>query len=180
MNSEDTKFMRGLKNGDKKIFEEIYRSYYPRLFNYCLSYIGNPEDAQEIIQTIFLRLWIRRDEIKINLSLKAYLYSATKNESLNYLNHNKVKDKYSQFKMEAEKPLQENIQQKLEKEELERLIKRAILKLPDKRRKIFELSRFDGLKYDDIAKKLSVSVKTVETQMSKALKSLRKSLKDYL
>ncbi len=180
MNNEDKRLIKGLKNGDRKIFEEIYRFYYPQLFGYCLSYIGNSEDAKEIIQTIFLRLWIRRKELKINLSLKAYLYIAAKNESLNYINHNKIKDRYSQFTMDAEKPAQENIQQKMEKEELEFLIKRTILKLPDKRRKIFELSRFEGLKYDDIAKKLSVSVKTVESQMTKALKTLRKALKDYL
>jgi len=180
MNNEEIILIRRLKEGNKKIFEEIYRFYYPRLFNYCMSYTGSPEDSQEIIQTIFLRLWIRRNEIKINQSLKAYLYSATKNESLNYINRNKIKDKYSQFKMDGEKPVQENVQQKMEKEELETLIKRAILKLPDKRRRIFELSRFEGLKYEEIAKKLSVSVKTVETQMTKALKTLRKALKDYL
>ena len=177
---EDKRLISGLKNGDKKIFEEIYRFYYLPLFKYCFNYIGNEKDAEEIIQTIFLRLWVKRDNLNINISLKAYLYGSTKNESLNYLNHKKIENKYSQHKIETTKQTTDNFQSKYENEELEILIKQAILKLPEKRRKIFEMSRYDGLKYSDIAEKLSVSVKTVETQMTKALKTLRKSLKDYL
>ncbi len=174
------RLIKGLKVGDKKVFEEIYRLYFVPLSYYCAAYTGTMEDAEEIVQSVFLKLWIKRDDIIIESSLKAYLYKAVQNEAINLLNHNKVKKKYEHHIDELNKNTNENVQHKMEKEELERIIKRAMLRLPKKRRRIFEMSRFEGLKYSEIAERLSLSVKTVEAQMSKALKSLRKSLKDYI
>ncbi len=180
MDNNEQELLSGLKNGNKKTFEEIYRLYFIPLSYYCVAYVGNMDEAEEIIQNLFLRLWIKRKEIVINSSLKAYLYRSVQNDALNYLNHEKIKEKYFTYKEKVKDNFNDNVQHKLENEELEILIKRALLMLPEKRREIFELSRFEGLKYAEIAKKLSVSIKTVETQMSRALKSLRKMLKDYL
>lgn len=177
---DQQRLINGLRKGDKKIFEEVYRLYYSPLCFYCLRYMGDMEEAKEVVQSIFLNLWIRRKEIEISTSIKAYLYKAVQNYSLNQLQQEKIKQKYMIRK--AHFPLQnsENGELKMEEEELRKVIKSAILKLPEKRREIFELSRFENMKYTQIAERLTISVKTVEAQMSKSLEYLRKVLKEYL
>ncbi len=169
----------GLKNGDKSIFEEVYREYYIPLCYYSLKYVESIEDSEEIVQDLFLKLWEKHEELEINSSLKAYLYRAVQNYALNYLNKKKTQEKYILHQGWQSYDYAENGLQKLETEELRIILKHALLKLPEKRRRIFELSRFDGLKYGKIAVQLSISVKTVETQMTKALKYLRIILKEY-
>jgi len=174
------KLRKGLKEGNKEIFEEIYRQYYSPLCFYCIRYVGDIEEAKEIVQGLFLKIWIRRNELDINTSVKSYLYRAVQNYSLNHLHQKKVKQKYIINKAHFPNQSSENGQLKMEEEELKKLIKSAVLKLPDKRRKIFELSRYENMKYTQIAEHLTISVKTVEAQMSKSLKYLRQVLKEYL
>ncbi len=172
--------IEGLKNGDKLIFEEVYREYYIPLCYYCLRYVENFSDSEEIVQDLFLKLWEMHTELEINSSLNAYLYRAVQNYALNFLGKKKTHEKY--IVIQGQQPYGgalENGLAKLEEEELRAILKLAVLKLPEKRRRIFELSRFDGLKNSKIASQLSISVKTVETQMTKALKYLRVTLKDY-
>lgn len=170
----------GLKNGDKSIFKEIYHEFYIPLCYYCLRYVEEIEDSEEIVQDLFLKLWDKREEIEINSSLKAYLYRSVQNYALNYLSKKKTKEKYLSIQGRHLYNSFDNSHLKLEEDELRAILKHAILQLPEKRRRIFELSRFDGMKYGNIANQLSISVKTVEAQMSKALKYLRVVLKDYV
>ena len=172
--------IEGLKNGDKLIFEEVYREYYIPLCYYCLRYVESFSDSEEIVQDLFLKLWEMHDELDIKSSLNAYLYRAVQNYALNFLKKKKTHDKY--IVVQGQQPyggVLEDGLGKLEEEELRAILKLAVLKLPEKRRRIFELSRFDGLKNSKIASQLSISVKTVETQMTKALKYLRVTLKEY-
>ncbi len=180
MNDNNDRLIEGLKRGDKSVFEEVYHEYYIPLCYYCLKYVEESEDSEEIVQDLFLKLWEKHEELEINSSLKAYLYRAVQNYALNYLSKKKTKEKYlfhqgSQSFYNADDGLQ-----KLESKELRIILKHALLQLPEKRRRIFELSRFEGLKYGKIASQLSISVKTVETQMTKSLKYLRIILKDYM
>ncbi len=174
------KIIEGLKSGDKLIFEEIYREYYMPLCYYCLRYVDDIEDSEEIIQDLFLKLWDKRKELVINSSLKAYLYRSVQNYAFNYLSKKKTREKYYSLQARQIYNSFDNGYSKLEEDELRSILKYAILQLPEKRRRIFELSRFDGMKYNNIANYLSISVKTVEAQMSKALKYLRIVLKDYI
>lgn len=176
---DQQRLRNGLKSGDKKIFEEVYRLYFSPLCFYCVRYVGDMEEAKEIVQSIFLNLWLKRNEIEINTSIKSYLYKAVQNLSLNQLQQQKTKQKYMIRKAHFPKQNSENGELKMEEEELRNEIRKAILGMPDKRREIFELSRFENLKYAQIAERLTISVKTVEAQMSKSLKYLRKVLKEY-
>jgi RNA polymerase sigma-70 factor (ECF subfamily) len=180
MLDDQQRLINGLKDGDKKVFEEIYRLYYSPLCFYCLRYVGDMEEAKELVQGMFLKVWIKRDTIDINTSLKSYLYRAVQNHALNHLQQQKIKQKYVIDKAHFPAQPSENGQLKMEEEELKKVIKNAILNLPEKRRKIFELSRFENMKYSQIAKHMSISVKTVEAQMSKSLQYLRIVLKEYL
>ncbi|PLX08111.1 MAG: RNA polymerase sigma-70 factor [Marinilabiliales bacterium] len=171
--------MEGLKNGNKLIFEEVYRDYYVPLCYYCLRYVETLEDSEEIVQDLFVKIWEKRDSMEINTSLKAYLYRSVQNYALNFLSKKKTQERYMMIQsrqLNDDFGIEKN---ELVEEELRVLLKHAILQLPEKRRRIFELSRFEGMKYSRIAEKLSISVKTVESQMTKALKYLRVVLKDY-
>lgn len=176
---DEKKFIKGIKNGDKHIFEEVYRENYIPLCYYCLRYVETLEDSEEIVQDLFVKIWEKRSELKINTSLKAYLYRSVQNYALNFLNKKKTQDRYLMIHSRQINDSFNIDRNELVEEELRILLKHAILKLPEKRRRIFEMSRFEGLKYSRIAEKLSISVKTVEAQMTKALKYLRIVLKDY-
>lgn len=178
--NDQQRLTKGLKEGNKEVFEELYRAYYSPLCFYCLRYVDDMEDAKEIVQGLFLKIWIKRTELKINISVKSYLYRAVQNDALNHLQQKKHKQKYIFDKEHLPNYISENGQLKLEEEELKNVINRAILKLPSKRRKIFELSRDENMKYAQIAEHLAISVKTVEAQMTKSLKYLRIVLKEYL
>ncbi len=180
MEDAQLRYLAGLKAGDKKIFEEIYREYYSPLCYYCLRFVGSSEESEEIVQGLFLKLWVKRQELKINTSLKSYLYRSVQNYALNYLQQQKNHSvhRLNDFS-ETEEP-NAGAHELMEETELDDRIKNAIAEMPERRRIIFELSRFSELKYQQIAEHLEISVKTVESQMAKALQSLRESLKDYL
>jgi RNA polymerase sigma-70 factor (ECF subfamily) len=180
MIDSNERIIEGLKNGDKAVFEAIYREYFTPLCYYCLRYVDSYEDSEEIVQDIFIKLWNKHEEIEINISLHSYLYKAVQNYALNYLSKKKTHEKYLTIKERQISSPFDSGQDKMEEDELNLILKHAILKLPDKRRKIFELSRFDDFKYIKIAQKMSISVKTVEAQMTKTLKYLRVVLKDYV
>ncbi|NOU48040.1 MAG: RNA polymerase sigma-70 factor [Bacteroidales bacterium] len=173
------RLIEGLRSGDRKIFEEIFRMYYSPLCRYCLRYVSDTQIAEEIVQDLFFRLWEKREKLILHLSLQSYLYKSVKNYSINYINQLKIQEKHRQYVGFNAKESQEPIDQ-LEEIDLELLINNTILKLPEKRREVFELSRHEGLKYSEIAEKLNISIKTVEAQMSKSLEQLRLVLKEYL
>jgi RNA polymerase sigma-70 factor (ECF subfamily) len=177
---DQQRLRKGLKKGDKKIFEEIYRQYYSPLCFYCLRYVDDMEEAKEIVQSLFLKIWIRREDLVISTSINSYLYKAVRNYALNHLTQQKIRQKYIIDREHLPKYVGQNGHAKMEEEELRKIIKKAILDLPEKRRKIFELSRFEEMKYHQIAEHLAISVKTVEAQMSKSLKHLRTALKEFL
>ncbi len=178
-NEIESRLIEGLKSGDKKIFDEIFKMHYTPLCHYCMRYVSDMEVTEEIVQDLFFKLWLKREKLVIHSSLESYLFQAVKNHSLNYLNQLRIQDRHRQYVGFNVKDSQDPFND-LEETDLETLIKEAVLKLPDKRRQVFELSRHDGLKYAQIAEKMSISVKTVEAQMSKALEQLRIVLKDYI
>ncbi|NOY50877.1 MAG: RNA polymerase sigma-70 factor [Chlorobi bacterium] len=177
--ADDKYLIEGIKNGDKQIFEEVYRDFYIPLCYYCLRYVETLEDSEGIVQNLFVKIWEKHSTLEINTSLKSYLYRAVQNYALNFLSKKKSHEKYLMLHAREIKNSFELHQNTMVEDELRVLLKHAILKLPEKRRRIFELSRFEGMKYNRIADKLSISVKTVESQMTKALKYLRIVLKDY-
>lgn len=176
---DNDKVIVGLKNGDKSIFEDLYRQYYIPLCYYCVKYVESLEDAEEIVQDVFFRLWEKHKELEITSSVNAYLHRSVQNSALNFLNKRKIVDRYFVSQENNMNFSFDDGQKMMEDEELRLVLKKAILELPEKRREIFELSRFEGMKNSNIADQLSISVKTVETQMTKALKYLRIVLKDY-
>jgi len=160
------------------IFEEAFKSNFKALYAYSYTMLQDEGMAEEIVQTVFLKLWENRERMTIHTSLRAYLYKSVYNESLNYLKHRKVQRRYMEEAMVAHK--QQQTEETEADNELQRQLQRALRQLPEKCRTVFQLSRFEELKYQEIAERLGISLKTVEAHMGKALKLLRIQLADFL
>lgn len=165
---------------DEKQFEILFKEYFPFLCSFAKKYVDDIDQCKDIVHNVFLNLWQKRKELKSDTSLKPYLFQAVHNRCLNYIRDNKKIVRHDVMMENGEIPEHITSTDYLEQTELETQIKNAIDRLPDKCRKVFEMSRFEDKKYNQIAEKLGVSVKAVEAQMSKALKILRKELAHYL
>ena len=157
-------------------FEKLFRDYFVPLCHFCLKYTsGNLDDAKEIVHKVFIKVWEKYDTFPADANFKSYLYTSVNNHGLNFIrDHKKFVDIADTHHLQAAE------EDSIETKELERSIEQALNMLPVKCREVFEHSRFDGMKYAEIAKKMNISIKTVEAQMSKALRILREHLGDYL
>jgi len=160
------------------VFEEAFKSNFKALHAYAYTMLQDEGAAEEIVQTVFLKLWESRNRMTIHTSLRAYLYRSVYHESLNYLKHKKVQRKYMEEAM-IEHKRQQAMDDESDKE-LQRQLQQALRRLPEKCRTVFQLSRFEELKYQEIADELGISLKTVEAHMAKALRLLRLGLADFL
>ena len=167
-------------NADTSIaFERVFKEHFKGLHSYAFTIVRDDADAEEIVQNVFYKLWERREQMAELQSVNAYLYRAVYNESLNYLKHQKVKMAY-QAHATHHSAQEAGAADSASLKELEAKIQVAMNDLPEQCRTVFQLSRFEELKYREIAERLGISVKTVENQMGKALKILRNKLAEYL
>ena len=165
---------------DKEVvFEKVFKEHFKALHAYAYTILKDEDDAEEIVQNVFFKLWEKREQMNEISSLKAYLYRATYNESLNFLKHTKVRAAYETY-IKSSMSEGDNAADKLGVKELQQKINKALNELPEQCRTIFQMSRFEEMKYREIAEQLKLSVKTVENQMGKALRVLREKLADVL
>jgi RNA polymerase sigma-70 factor (ECF subfamily) len=177
----EVKFSESLNKGDMKAFEEVYKLYFKPLHAYAYTILKEDVNAEEIVQNIFLKLWERKEKIDIQISIKAYLYKSVYFDCLNLLKHEKVKSNYQNHTIHVMKNLKvTSPTDTLIHRNLETRLREALSELPEQCRTVFQLSRFEELKYREIACRLSISEKTVENHMGKALKLLRLKLADFV
>lgn len=165
---------------DEVTFEALFRSHFKGLTHFAITYVKDDEAAREIVQEAFLNLWEKRSTIDLSKPVKSYLSASVRNRCLNYLRDNR---KFSSDLLAIEQATGNDYYEqpdKLVEAEIREKIAFSIGELPERCREIFVLSRSENLKYQEIAEKLQISVKTVETQMSKALQHLRGRLGEYL
>lgn len=165
---------------DDNAFERLFKEHFKALHAYANVMLRDDGLAEEMVQNVFLRLWEKREQLNVQTSVKAYLYKMVHNACLNHFKHNKTKAKYENYATYAMEGQTDNAAKKLELRELEQRIAEALNDLPQQCRTIFQMSRFEELKYKEIADQLGLSVKTVENQMGKALKIMRVKLADFL
>ena len=176
----DSEILLAIRQGNERVYETIFRKHYQALCNYACGILKDMDDAEEVVQSIFLKLWEQRESIEINVSLKSYLYRAVHNTCLNRLKHLKIQDTYRQYVGDYLEDTFDSATDIMDKNELENRIAEALGKLPEQCRLIFKMSRFEELKYQEIANKLGLSIKTIENQIGKALRIMRTELSDYL
>lgn len=167
-----------LKANDEKAFEYLFKEYYQRLSYYAFNYLKDHDLSEETVQQVFCGIWQDRAKYSVIDSWASFLFRAVKNHCLNQIKHQKVKDEYQKYQQHVMDGMETSdvvIEQELEVKILE-----VIESMPPERKKVFQKSRWEGLKYKEIAQELNISVKTVENQMGKALAFLRKELIEYL
>jgi RNA polymerase sigma-70 factor (ECF subfamily) len=165
---------------DKATFEFLFRSEFKGLCFLALQFTKDYDTAREITQEAFISLWEKRDIIDLSKPVKSYLSTTVRNKCLNYLRNNK---KFNREILDIEGLLADKTYDqpdRLVEEEVREKIESAIKGLPEKCREIFVLNRYENLKYQEIADRLGISVKTVETQMSKALQHMRNHLEEFI
>lgn len=165
---------------DDHAFEQLFKSHFKALHAYANVILKDEDDAEEIVQNMFLKFWEKRELLNVQTSLKAYLYKCVYHDSLNFLKHQKIKTKYQDFAAYTRNEEHLPASSKIEMTELEYNLGLALNELPEQCRTIFQMSRFEELKYREIAERLGLSIKTIENQMGKALKILRLELADFL
>ncbi|MDX8339009.1 RNA polymerase sigma-70 factor [Draconibacterium sp. IB214405] len=185
MKSLTNDILQLLNNHQEAAFEVVFKLYYPRLVYFAKEFVPDSE-SKNLVQDAFISMWDKKPEFINESQLQSYLYTNVKNNCLMFLRHEKVKKKY---KSEAAFQKQNSIYTEalsgldtstVTFQEIESIIDKTLSELPDRCREIFVLSRMEGKKNKEVAEALNISVKTVEAQITKALKTLRVSLKDYL
>jgi RNA polymerase sigma-70 factor (ECF subfamily) len=168
-----------MKGGDRESFNKVFRHYYMPLTRFCVRFVGDGDQAAEIVQDLFVKVWTNREKLTLTSSFESYMLRSVRNSAITYINkvrsHADVNERIYTDDSDANDP-----SETLQSNNLEASYQKVLATMPEKRREVFLASRFDGLKYAEIATKMGLSQKTVEAHMSAAIKQLREGLKEYL
>jgi RNA polymerase sigma-70 factor (ECF subfamily) len=170
-------FNRFTTNNSERAFRTLFDRYFTQLSVYANKILADEEAAVDIVQSLFVRIYEQRQELHVT-SVRSFLYQSVHNHCLNELKHRKVHDNYAQKAIPTFDTSSNNVEEMMAQSELEARLAYAINQLPTQCRRIFEMSRFEYISNNDIAEQLGLSKRTVETQITKALKILRQHLGD--
>ena len=176
---DDRELLARLRAGDHDAFDAIFRAWYAPLVRLTEGLVRERAVAEELAQDVMLELWRRREALDPNGTAQAYLFQATRNRALNHLRHERVEER-GETNAAAELTMPASADRSLAEGEIEVAVQEAIRTLPPRCREVFELSRMHGLKYAEIASSLGVTVKAVEAQMARALRTMREELAPWL
>lgn len=169
-----------LKSGNHDVYKQLFTLWYTPLCNYACSILRNMDEAEDVVQKMFCKLWDQRNELTIRTSVKSYLYRAVHNDCLNRIQQTKNRSEHNQQYAYNISHEVDSTTEQVAHSELEQQITKAIEQLPPQCRKVFEMSRMQQLNYAEIAKQLDISTNTVENHIAKALRLLRGNLKEFL
>jgi RNA polymerase sigma-70 factor (ECF subfamily) len=171
----DRALLARIMAGDAGSFERLFRAYYAPLCDYCQGIVGEKATAEDLVEDIFTYIWRQRDEIRVRVSLRAYLFTAVRHASLNFLKRRAMERAHSPRLAEFITYLQETEYSERELEDLDTL-RRAITELPPRCRRVFLMNSLEEKSYKEIATELRLSVNTVKTHLTKAYRYLRSRL----
>lgn len=177
--AQDVYWVRGINKGDHKAFEAIYRYYFSNLAQFVLRYVGSKRAAEDLIQNVFSSLWENREKVEPKGTLRAYLYSAARYQAYNHISRKKGGEHINLESLHSLESKPAFPEEQIEYKEFSAAFYRAVQQMPEKRRHIYLLHRENHLTYREIADVLNISIKTVETQMSRSIKYLTKKLSHF-
>lgn len=172
--SED-KILQGIASGDESVFRHVFDTYYQLLVTFAFRYLNDLDSSRNVVQDLFVSLFDKRESINIHTSLKSHLYQSVRNRAINVLKREKMQRDHHHRILE-ENSGSEFYEEISDVDELQNRIAKVVNNLPGQCQRIFRMSRQDGISNSDIADQLSISKRTVETQISKALKKIREDL----
>lgn len=177
--TNEAKLLHGLAKGDVRAFEEIFKTHWKPLFATAFSKLRDRAEAEEIVQSIFSALWEQREKIEIE-NLSAYLQRAVKNRILNSIRSKVTERKYWDYYRNFIPSVQNSTENTVVFDDLQEGLEAAVSHLPEKSRRVFQLSRFEGRTNHEIAKLLKISEKSIEYHLTKSLRELKIHMKDYI
>lgn len=179
INRDDNALWVDFQLGNDRLFDYFFDKYYQGLCVYAFKVLHSRDKAEDVVQEFFVKIWDKRESLKIESSVKSYFMRSVHNNCLDYLSRQDTRESYKAYQL-AHSTYKDLVDYPLLDFELEQLLNKAINALPEKIRETFVMSRMDGLSYKEIADQQGVSVKTIEYRVGKALAILRTELRDYL
>ncbi len=180
LSKEDQYYVDRIHAGNKQVFDKMFMQYYSGLCNFVWHIIKTEDAYEDLVQDIFVKIWIGRQDWHPHASIKSYLFRSAKNQALNYLRSYDVINIDQEDDIEEEISGDINIEEELYRKDLSKAVQSAIESLPERCRLVFVMHRQEGLKYNEIADILNISINTVEKQMGRAFRILRKLLINFL
>lgn len=175
----DEQLMLEIKAGNMVAYDALYRKYSKKLYKFSLSILKSSEEAENIIQDVFLNLWLNREKIEKNSLVKYYIFTIAYNSAISVI-RKKIKEvQFLEYLKTLQDLQQEPVDLQIEYNELEDNLNKIINTMPERQREVYLLHKVEGLKYSEIAEKLNISVNTIENHMSRALKSIREKIGNY-
>lgn len=174
---KDSDLLYQIKTGDKKAFDELFLFYYNSLCRFSLTFVGGADDAEDVVQKLFVRLWEHRKKLETHKNTKAFLFKSVYFESMKFLRYKNTNEKHLSEYFTATRL---NINESADYTAFLPYLHKAIEKLPEKCQQIFILNKLEGLTQKEIAEYLGISIKTVENQVAIAISKLREELKPYM
>jgi RNA polymerase sigma-70 factor (ECF subfamily) len=169
-----------IRNGDEQAFEWLFRQYYEKLCQWAYHYLHDLDSSEEIVQDLYYNLWRNRTTLEFHVSVKSYLYKAVSNNCKMLIRKTGRRSAIEADLAERHPGSSTEPGELLEVKEIREVVHKTLEELPEKPAQIFRMSRYEGMKYREIAEKLSISIKTVEANMGKALRIFRKNLQEYI
>jgi len=169
-----------IRNDDKEAFKSLYDHYWKKVFYFSLKYLHNNEEAEDVVQTVFLNLWINRKMLDEKQAISSYIFKSAVNHIYNNLKKKAVRFRYFEATAKKGEPFYDETNDLITARELDKTITKLIEDLPEQQKKVFLLSRKENLTCEEISHKLGISVRTVENHMYRALKFIRKGLSENL
>jgi len=175
-NISDSLLVTRIRQNDKDAFRFLYNRYNKKIYFFSLRYFGNNTEAEELVQTVFISVWENRESLDPGNSVKSYIYKSAVNYIYNYLKKRAIHARFIESEIKKGETPSNNTYEQVFFHDLEHSINSAVETLPPQQQKIFKLSHFAGLTHKEIAKRLDLSVRTVENQMYRAVKMLKNNL----
>jgi RNA polymerase sigma-70 factor, ECF subfamily len=176
MQINDLQLIQQVKNGNEAAFNMLFYQYHARVFNLCRKFLGRKEDAEEVVQTVFLAVWENRGQLDETLPIAGYILTIARHWIYNFLKKGVYRQAYIDYLATKDNELDFVTEEEIMFNDLNNLLEKLIAELPPKRKEIFCLSRNEGLSYREISERLSITESTVNTQITKALEFIRENI----
>jgi RNA polymerase sigma-70 factor (ECF subfamily) len=173
-NNSDTELACKIKAGEKQAYRELFERYAPRIYKFSLSYLKNEADAEELVQDVFLKIWDKRVTLDLSKNIKAFIFKMAVNSIYDFMRRKNIEHAFQDFTRTGEKTHGESTWDTVIWEEMLSNLDELVKQMPEQRRRIFQMSREEGLSNDEIAKELNLSKRTVENQLYRAIAFLKK------
>lgn len=180
LNKDDKLLVIRIRNDSQDAFRLLYDRYCRKLYYFSLRYLKDKEEAEELVQSVFINVWEHRKSLDETMSVKSYIFRSSVNYIYNYLKKKAIRARFVERELQKGELQSNQTYDQIFFHDLERSINTIIETLPSQQQKIFQLSRFEGLSHEEIAKKLDLSTRTVENQVYRALKIIKSNLKGEL